>query len=109
MTTSFVQKLIEFYQEDPTDPFNLYALALEYQKSNKNQARECYDQLLVDFPDYLPTYYHAAQFFWDLDETAIAENAFRKGIQLALKQGNPKAHQELLSSYKTFQEEQLDW
>jgi lipoprotein NlpI len=109
MATSLVQKLIEFYQEDPSDPFNLYALALEYQKSDKNQAKNCYNRLLIDFSDYLPTYYHAAQFFWDLDEIAIAEETFQKGIQLALKQENYKAHQELKGSFKTFQEEQLDW
>ena len=109
MATSLLQKLIEFYQEDPADPFNLYALALEYQKAEKNKARECFGQLLAEFPDYLPTYYHAAQFFWNEDETDKAEMTFQKGIQLALHQKNNKTYQELLGSYNTFREEQLDW
>ncbi|GHB75946.1 tetratricopeptide repeat protein [Persicitalea jodogahamensis] len=109
METSFLEKLLSFYEEDPDDPFNLYALALEYQKSDATKAAEFYRQLLTDHPDYLPTYYHAAQFFSGLEENETAESIYKKGIELAVKQQNSKAHLELSRAYRTFEDEQMEW
>ncbi len=58
--------------EDPTDPFNRYALALELAKSDKQKAKEVFDQLILFNPDYVPAYYQAALLYIELslDEEA---------------------------------------
>lgn len=108
MTYSLLDKLLEFYKEDPNDPFNQYALALEYQKSDTSKARQYFERLLREFPTYLPTYYHAAQFFNHLEQTAFADQIFQKGIQLALEQQNHKTHQELVRAYRSFLDDLMD-
>ncbi len=79
MKTALLEKLLVFYEEDPHDPFNLYALALEYQKFDASKSAELLERLLLDFPDYLPTYYHAAQFFSTSQRNEKARGIYRKG------------------------------
>lgn len=108
MNTTLLEKLLVFYQEDPHDPFNLYALALEYQKHDAGKAAEFLELLLHDFPTYLPTYYHAAQFFEGCGWNEKARATYEKGIQLAFEQHNAKAHQELNRAFRAFEDEQLE-
>lgn len=109
MTPSFLDKLLDFYREDPNDPFNLYALALEYQKHDTREAGLWFEKLLTDFPAYLPAYYQAAQFFNNCQLYEKARDTYRKGIRLAEEQHNNKTLQELQRAYHTFEEDQLDW
>ncbi len=109
MKTAFLEKLLVFYEEDPHDPFNLYALALEYQKHDATQAKEYFEKLLRDFATYLPTYYHAAQFFNSCHWIEKARDTYEKGIQLASEQHNVKAFQELTRAYRAFEDELLDY
>ena len=102
MKNSLLQNLIAFYEEDPNDPFNIYALALEYQKSDSSQAEVYFDILLSQHPDYLATYYNAAAFFAALEKNEKAEIIYQKGIDLALNINNSKTHQELLRAYRGF-------
>ena len=108
MENTLLEKLLIFYEEDPGDPFNLYALALEYQKHDASKAAACFDQLLVFFPTYLPTYYHAAQLFSARGENGKASRTFDTGIKLATEQGNAKTQQELVRARRTFEDEQMD-
>ena len=109
MKTPFLEKLLSFYEEDPEDPFNVYALALEYQKINVDEARKFFEKLLTDHPEYLPTYYQAAQFFIDAEESSRAEVIFKQGIDLAVRQKNHKAQIELDRAYRSFKDEQMEW
>jgi len=105
MNGTLLDNLISFYEEDPNDPFNVYALAIEYTKSDLEKAAHFFDILLAKHPDYLPTYYHAGSFFAANEEVEKAEEIFRKGVALALLQKNTKAHQELLRAYNNFLDE----
>lgn len=109
MKTSLLENLLEFYREDPDDPFNVYALALEYQKYDTNESKKFFHILLENFPDYLPTYYVAAQFFLSIEEIKTAEKVLIKGIQLALDQQNTKSHQELIRAFRALEDEQMEW
>lgn len=109
MQTTFLEKLLAFYEEDPGDPFNLYALALEYQKFDASKASRFYSELLSRYPEYLPTYYHAAQFFTNSEQIERAEFIYKSGIELAKNQQNSKAEIELTRAYRSFQDEQADW
>ncbi|MFZ6011708.1 MAG: tetratricopeptide repeat protein [Bacteroidota bacterium] len=100
MTTSRLERLLEFYKEDPQDPFNLYALALEFQKSDPNRSLECFEKLLAEHENYLPTYYHAGKFFQELDQKERALEIFQKGIALGKEQKNMQATRELQAAYQ---------
>ena len=97
-----LQQLITFYREDPTDPFNAYALAMEYLNEDLIEAKKYLEELLENHPNYLPTYSHAAAVYIDLGNREKAEMTYEKGIELAKKQQNNKAIQELQRAYQMF-------
>ncbi len=99
MPTDRIKQLQQYCDEDPSDPFNLYALALEYRMIDPDKTSELFDLLLKGHPDYLPTYYHAAKFFQDTGNTDKAASLFERGIALAKKVQDHKAHRELKSAY----------
>lgn len=108
MNNSLLDSLLSFYEEDPADPFNAYALAIEYAKSDNQEASRFFNLLLEKHPDYLPTYYHAGAFFAGINDVAKAEEVYEKGVELALVQKNAKAHRELLSAFNSFRDELED-
>ncbi|NVK50988.1 MAG: tetratricopeptide repeat protein [Cyclobacteriaceae bacterium] len=96
-------KLLEqFAAEEPKDPFNWYALALEIQEIQPEKALIYFQKLLSDFPDYLPTYYPAAHFFAALDKLNEAKVTFEKGISLSQKLSEIKTLRELQNAYQNF-------
>lgn len=103
-----IKQLQQFIKEDPSDPFNLYALALEYLPEDKNRAEAYYDDLLTRFPKYLPTYFHAANLAVELDKPAKATQIYEKGISLAQEQQDAHALRELKTAFLNFQLEYLD-
>ncbi len=105
MKNSLLENLIIFYEEDPNDPFNIYALALEYRKTDVSKAEVYFNILLDEHPSYLATYYSAAAFFAALEKNEKAELIYQKGIDLALNIKNTKTHQELLRAYRSFLDE----
>jgi tetratricopeptide (TPR) repeat protein len=90
-----IQQLREFVNEDPKDPFNLYALALEYQKIDLQKAVEIFGLLTRDHPDYVPTYYQLGKLYHELAEHEKALQVFDSGIEKAQKQNDAKALREL--------------
>lgn len=105
MKQTLLDNLLSFYEDDPRDPFNVYAVALEYAKTDAVQAQRFYDLLLTEHPDYLAGYYQAAAFFAGLDNTMKADKIYQEGIELALRQNNLKTHQELTRAYRGFLDE----
>jgi len=89
--------LEQFVAEDPTDPFNRYALALELAKTDKPKAKEIFDQLILSNPDYVPAYYQAALLYLELMLNDEATKMIEAGIIQAKKQNNLKAASELRS------------
>src|SRR5688572_24669510 len=90
-----LEQLHEFLKEDPTDPFNIYALAIEYQKVDVLKAKAYFDELLLKHESYVPTYYHAGNLYLDLNLENDAIRIIEKGIQQAHKQNEQKAMREL--------------
>ncbi len=91
--------LLQFYKDDPADPFNIYALAIEYQKSDVSRAQEYFEILLNQHPDYVPTYYHAAKLFQEAGDIERASKVYEKGIAAAKAKNDMKAARELKSAY----------
>jgi tetratricopeptide (TPR) repeat protein len=98
MSEQRLKTLIKFYEEDPGDPFNLYALALEYQKTDVAKSDSLFSKLLTDFTDYVPSYYHAARVKVELNQPQAALRIYQKGIEIARQQNERKAAQELRSA-----------
>lgn len=95
MNSERIKMLEQFVAEDPTDPFNRYALALELGKSDKQKAKEIFDQLILANPDYVPAYYHAALIHLELSLNEEATRIIENGIVHAKNQSNLKAASEL--------------
>lgn len=107
MNNQRIQQLLAFVQEEPDDPFNVYALAMEYLTAQPGQALHYFEQLLDRHPDYLPTYYHAAALYADLDDRPKADILYQRGIELARSAGNQKTVDELARAYRMFQDDDL--
>ncbi|MDF2157852.1 tetratricopeptide repeat protein [Algoriphagus sp. CAU 1675] len=98
--------LREFLKEEPNNPFNWYTLALELREKDLEEAARIFRKLLLDFPDYLPSYYAAAHHFTEMDEIAEAKSTFEKGINLAKAQKEDKTMKELKNAFQNFLFEQ---
>jgi len=98
-----VKELLNYIEKEPNDPFNLYALALEYQSQDKEKASFYFNKLLIEHKNYLPTFYHAALFFANAEHLQKADKIFSEGIELAKTQNNLHAKKELENAYLNFQ------
>jgi len=99
---SRIEMLKFFAEQEPDNPFNWYALALENQNSNREAAAMYFNKLLTEYMVYLPTYFHAAAFFSDLGEIQKAKEIYENGIKLAENQKEEKTLKELKNSYQNF-------
>ena len=100
MNEARLNQLMKYLKEDPNDPFNLYAIANEYLSESLEKAKEYFDKLLDSHTNYLPTYFHAAQLYADLEDYEKAKELYEKGIELAKKQKNSKTLRELQTAYQ---------
>lgn len=95
-----IELLKQFIAEDPADPFPRYALALEYLHQQPELALKGFEDLLRQFPEYLPGYYPAAHLLIDLGKSEEAERIFQSGIELSRRQGDRKTEGELRQAYE---------
>lgn len=91
-----------FLENDPDDPFTIYAIATEYAGEMPDKAIVYYERLLVDFPDYTATYYHAAALFAEMGKIQKAKNTYEKGLEICEKSQDNKALHELKNAYQNF-------
>ena len=96
---SRLEQLLAFLEQDPKDPFVIYAIATEYRAFDINKAKTYFERLLEEFPNYLPTYYHAAHLLEELDELEKAKQVYEEGIKLATVQQESLALRELQNAY----------
>jgi len=96
-----IQKLLDFLKLSPDDNFLKHALALEYIKLDDTvKAKELFEDILTNNPDYIGSYYHLAKL---LEQTGEKENAiswYEKGMAAAKKAGDNHAYNELQSAYE---------
>lgn len=97
-----LQILRDYILEEPENPFNYYALALELREKDAEEASELFDYLLSNHPEYLPVYFPAAHFFADQNDLQKAKGIFEKGILLSQSENEEKALKELTNAYQNF-------
>ena len=95
-------QLFHFLEEDPNDPFTIYAIATEYKQIDSLKALEYYEKLLNDHKNYVGTYYHAAALYGDLGMDKKARETYEKGMEVAKEQNDQHAFRELKSAYDEF-------
>ncbi len=100
--------LLELLEQEPDEPFNLYAVAMEYMNADRKKALGYLENLLESHPDYLPTYYHAGALLVEIHNYEKAALVYQKGIDLANKLNKSNALRELRGAYQMLQDEMED-
>jgi Tfp pilus assembly protein PilF len=96
MNQNRVEQLKIFLADEPHDPFLRYTLALEYLKLERDaEALEILEKLLVENPDYLPTYYIIGNLYQKLQSNVEAIVTYEKGMVIAQEQKNDRTYREL--------------
>ncbi|MEZ5052334.1 MAG: hypothetical protein R2767_08240 [Chitinophagales bacterium] len=91
-----MEQLMDFYRENPDDPFVRYCIALEHIKSDDpGEAREWFEALINSHPDYVATYYHYGKLMESLQDKDAAVSLYQAGIEVASKAGDLHALSEL--------------
>ena len=97
-----IELLKGYCVEEPQNPFNYYALALEFREFDKVEAGKLFDFVVLNFPNYLPVYFSAAQFFFENENYPKTKNLSETGIELAHVLEDEKAKKELSNAYQNF-------
>ncbi|MCM0041380.1 MAG: tetratricopeptide repeat protein [Algoriphagus sp.] len=97
-----IELLKEYCKAESENPFNYYALALEYRESEKPAAAELFEFIQSRFPTYLPVYFPAAHFFYEEGHLQKAKKLFEEGLALAHILQDEKAKKELANAYQNF-------
>lgn len=97
--------LLQYLEEEPNEPFNIYGVAMEYLNSNPGKALFYLEKLLKEHPEYVPTYYHAAALYFESEQFERADEVYKKGIEIAHQKQNLKAYDELKRAYRMFLDE----
>jgi Tfp pilus assembly protein PilF len=96
-----IAKLTEFLQASPNDNFVQHALALEYVKiGDEAKARELFEKILANSPDYIGSYYHLGKLLERTGETSLAIEWYEKGMQAAKTAKDQHAYNELQMAHE---------
>jgi Tfp pilus assembly protein PilF len=100
------QALLESYiDENPSDPFTHYALALELLKNgNPDEAQAKFEWLLQNHPDYLATYYQLGDLYQKMNKLNLAKDVYKKGMLVAAAQKNNHIFNEIKSALEEMED-----
>jgi tetratricopeptide (TPR) repeat protein len=102
MQNTRLSKLLEFLDQDPNDPFVLYALATEYNTmGNTENAFSYYYKLVNQHPDYVGTYYHLGKLLEKTEQKTEALAIYQKGMTAARSKRDMHAFSELQGAYNS--------
>jgi tetratricopeptide (TPR) repeat protein len=88
-------------EDEPNEPFLLYAGALELRKAgNTKEALDWFQKLHRIHPDYLPTYYQLGTLLEETGALKPALKVYEEGMVLASGRGEGKTRAELAERYE---------
>ena len=106
MSINRLERLQEFLDNEPNDPFLKYALATEYLRlNNPEKALWFFLDLVIKHSDYVGTYYHLGKLYEQMSQPKEALAIYEKGIAVAKKIKDQHALNELLGVYNSLQDE----
>lgn len=101
-----LEQLLELHQEEPNDAFTRYAIALEYNaRQDFVQAKDWFERLRTDEPNYVPTYYMLAGVYRASDEPNKAREVYQAGKHAAKIMGDTHAFAELSAALEELEDE----
>jgi Tfp pilus assembly protein PilF len=96
-----IEKILDLLKVSPYDNFLRHALALEYIKiGNDIEARNLFEEILTQNPDYTGSYYHLAKLLERNEDTDLAMQWYKKGMEAAKEAGDNHTFNELQSAYE---------
>ncbi|MBL7761747.1 MAG: tetratricopeptide repeat protein [Sediminibacterium sp.] len=96
-----IDRIREFLAANPSDNFLRHALALEFIKiGNTAGARELFEAILAESPDYVGSYYHLAKLLEQLGEKDLAVEWYEKGMAAAKAAKDQHSYNELQAAYE---------
>ena len=96
-----IAKIKEYLIANPSDNFLRHALALELIKTGDDiAARELFEALLMETPNYIGSYYHLAKLLEKLGEQDLAISWYEKGMQEAKLAKDQHSYNELQAAYE---------
>lgn len=94
-----MEQLQAFLQDSPNDPFLIYAIAQEHISAGDDaQARELFEKLRSEKPDYVATYYHLGKLLERQGDREAALSIYQAGIEAATRTNERHALSELQSA-----------
>jgi tetratricopeptide (TPR) repeat protein len=91
-----LENLKRLVAQNPSDPFLLYGLAMEYRRLGElDAAIECFAELIAQNPEYVPAYLQYGQALERAGKTDDAKAAYTNGIAAATRKGDRHASSEL--------------
>ena len=95
-----------FISQSPADPFPRYGLAMELKgRGELAEAWAVFEELLGQFPDYVPTYLMAGGTLVALGRRPEGADVYRKGVEVAAKRGDQHARRELEAALAEIEKE----
>lgn len=91
-----IESLLSLLDENPDDPFLIYALGQEYAKTGQSlQAFLSYELLVNDHPDYVATYMPYAKMLYDAGNRSGGIQLLERGIEAGLRNKEDHAVSEM--------------
>ncbi len=106
MNTSRLTALQTFLEQDPSDSFTRYAIAMEY-ASQKDfvSAIEHLKQVILNDTNYIPAYHQLGLLYAQLGKKEESKKYFLLGIQAAKAVGDSHAQGEMQESLDELEEQ----
>ena len=78
-----LKSLYRLYEDDPTDPFTLFAIGYEYlRQGDQDKALSWYESIRELAPEYTGVYYHLGKLYAQLGRRAEARRTYSAGIRM---------------------------
>jgi Tfp pilus assembly protein PilF len=101
-----LEQLLALYEDDKTDPFVRYGIALEYNaRQQYNEAIAWFEALRNEMPDYVPTYYMLAGVYRTVGNDDAAHAVYRAGLAAAKQAGDHHAFAELSAALEELEDD----
>ena len=95
-TSDRLEKLQQMLAKDPNDTFLLYGIAMEHKKLNDPAAAlDFFDRVTSLDPGYCYAYLQKGLVHESQGDTDAAKQAYREGIEAAIKKGDDHARGEI--------------
>ena len=99
-----IERLRMLVEKNPDDPFPCYGLAMEHKnRGDHREAVRVFQQLVEHHPEYTAAYFHFGMSLQAVGEQGKAEEVLGLGIEMAGKNGESHAREELQAALAELQ------